>query len=148
MTAKDTDYRFTTDEVFNTINELTGVDWKKAYDPTPKNHKKDTLNIDWDATKIFLNPPFSLSHKFVPKLFEEIDKNKKIKKALIILPWYQIENVKTRVSNSPIWSKILLKNTKKKDYTITKYHLGNSKFKKPNNEISLVRVYAVYIKRK
>ncbi len=87
MSAKDTDYRFTTNETFNHIKELTGVDWKNAFDPTPVNHRVDTLNQNWNASKIFLNPPFSLSHKFVPKLFNELDRTNNIKEALLLLPW-------------------------------------------------------------
>jgi len=81
--VKESDIRFTSNNVFELLKKNTGVDWKKAFDPTPKNSKINYLEKEWTSSKIFLNPPFSKSKIFVTKLIDEMYKHQSIKKALI-----------------------------------------------------------------
>ncbi len=144
--VKSSDIRFTTAPVYAEIKKLTGVDWRKAYDPTPKNAKGDTLEKKWKGPNIFMNPPFSKSKKFVGKLMDEMESNKGIKKALIILPWYQVESKKERVTQRAAWFAKERRRMGKFNYK--QFHLGNQPFYNPiDKKEILVRVYAIYLKR-
>jgi len=142
---KDTDVRFTSNEVFKKLKELTGIDWKKGYDPTPRNAKSNTFNKPWNKATIFLNPPFSKSKIFVEKLVTDMEQYKQVKRALIILPWYQVECVETRVTGCSKWFRKLRPRMSKLKFK--KYHLKNQKFLKPDGGSILVRVYAIYLSR-
>lgn len=145
---KQSDVRFTQPETFNLLKELTGVNWREAYDPTPKKGKKDLLDKDWNKKpNIFLNPPFSKARFFVKKLVDDMDKFSSIKKSLIILPWYFVEDVKERVTSGAKWFKALRRRMSK--YNYKKYHLKNQPFYDPfNKKMTNVRVYAIYLSRK
>tara|TARA_R110002051_G_C8381402_1_gene445187 strand:- start:47 stop:487 length:441 start_codon:yes stop_codon:yes gene_type:complete len=146
MKIKDTDVRYTSNEFFKNMKIVTGINWKKAYDPTPKNPKRDALNISWNKKEIYLNPPFSKSRYFVKKLLDEMDKaDSKIKKALIVLPWYSVENVKHRVSSRPKWYGKLRKRMSK--YNVKRFHMSNQKFLTPKGKEIQVRVYIIYLKK-
>mgnify|MGYP003631083000 CR=1 FL=1 len=144
---KETDIRFTQGSTFKLLKELTGVDWKKAYDPTPKSSKRDTLENDWNKKpNIFLNPPFSKARYFVKKLVEEMEKHSSIKKVMIILPWYFVEDVKARVTSGAKWLKALRRRMGKFNYK--KYHLKNQEFYNPiDKKMTNVRVYGIYLSR-
>ena len=144
---KESDIRFTNISTFILLKELTGVEWRNAYDPTPKSSKTDSLNKDWNKKEnIFLNPPFSKARFFVEKLLNDMDKFKSIKKSLIILPWYFVEDVKDRVTSGAKWYKKLRRRMAK--YNVKIYHLKNQPFYNPIDKTeSLVRVYAIYIYR-
>ena len=144
---KETDIRFTQGSTFKLLEELTGINWKDAYDPTPKSSKRDTLDKDWDKKpNIFLNPPFSKARFFVKKLVEEMEKHKSIKKSLIILPWYFVEDKKERVTSGARWLKSLNKRMRK--LNLKKYHLKNQQFYNPiDKKMTLVRVYALYLSK-
>lgn len=146
-TIKETDIRFTQASTFTLLKDLTGVNWREAYDPTPKSSKRDTLDKDWNKkANIFLNPPFSKARFFVKKLVEEMEKHKSIKKALIILPWYFVEDKKERVTSGAKWFKSLRIRMGK--FNFKKYHLKNQDFYNPiDKKMTKVRVYAIYLKR-
>jgi len=144
---KETDIRFTQNSTFKLLQDLTGINWKDAYDPTPKSAKRDTLDKDWNKKpNIFLNPPFSKARFFVKKLIEEMEKHKTIKKSLIILPWYFVEDKEERVTSGANWFKSLRKRMSK--FNFKKYHLKNQEFYNPiEKKMTLVRVYAIYLSR-
>lgn len=142
---KESDVRFTQNSTFKLIKELTGIDFKKAYDPTPKNPKINSLKLDWKHKDIFLNPPFSKAKVFVKKLLDDMDKFKEIKNALIILPWYFVEDYKDRVTSGAKWYKSLRSRMSK--YNFKRYHLKNQPFKRPDGKEVFVRVYAIYLSR-
>ena len=142
---KDSDIRYTQNSTFKLIDELTGIDFKKAYDPTPKDPKVNSLNLDWKHKDIFLNPPFSKAKVFVKKLLDDMDKFKEIKNALIILPWYFVEDYKDRVSSAAKWYKSL--RNRMSEYNFKRFHLKNQPFKRPDGKEVLVRVYAIYLSR-
>ena len=50
----------------------------KAYDHTPRKPEKDALSISWDASNIYMNPPYSKAKVFVAKLLDEMDRNNRI----------------------------------------------------------------------
>jgi hypothetical protein len=145
LKIKDSDLRYTTKTTFDEIKKLTGEDFSKAYDPTPVNPKKDAFKLNWIAPKIWLNPPFSKARFFVKKLMDEMDKNKTIKKAAIILPWYFVENYAGRVTSGAKWWPSLRK--RMTPYNYKRFHLGNQPFKRPDGKEIMVRVYAIYLSR-
>jgi 16S rRNA G966 N2-methylase RsmD len=144
---KESDIRFTQGSTFKLLKELTGVNWREAYDPTPKSSKRDTLDKDWNKkANIFLNPPFSKARYFVKKLVEEMEKHSSIKKALIILPWYFVEDKEERVTSGAKWFKALRRRMGK--FNFKKYHLSNQDFYNPiDKKMTKVRVYAIYLKK-
>jgi len=144
---KESDIRFTQGSTFKLLKELTGINWKEAYDPTPKSSKRDTLDKDWNKkANIFLNPPFSKARFFVKKLVEEMEKHSSIKKAMIILPWYFVEDKKERVTSGAKWLKSLRRRMGKFNYK--KYHLKNQEFYNPiDKKMTNVRVYGIYLSR-
>ena len=145
--VKQSDIRFTKKSVFNKLKELTGINWMTAYDPTPKNSKTNTLDKSWNYSKIFMNPPFSKSSTFFPKMVDEFIKNKKTKKVLVILPWYQVEDIKSRVTSRPKWYSREIKRLKKVANIKTE-HLGNQEFYNPiDKKMTNVRVYGIYLSR-
>lgn len=149
-TVKESDVRFTTNSVFNTLKDLTNIEWNKnTYDPTPKNSKIDTLDLNWNKKeKIYLNPPFSRARFFIKKLEEQLIKWKSIKKVMIILPWYFVENKEERVTSGAKWYRLFI-NRIRNLFNVRQYHLKNQKFYNPNiKEDILVRVYGIYFKRK
>ena len=145
MKIKDSDLRYTTKTTFDLIKKLTKTDFTKAFDPTPIDPKKDAFQENWNHKKIFLNPPFSKARFFVKKLLDDMDKYKEIKKAVIILPWYFVENYAGRVTSGAKWFRNLRPRMSK--YNFKRYHLGNQPFKTPEGRIVLVRVYAIYLSR-
>ena len=146
-TIKESDIRFTQGSTFKLLKELTGINWKEAYDPTTKSSKRDTLDKDWNKkANIFLNPPFSKARFFVKKLVEEMEKHSSIKKAMIILPWYFVEDKKERVTSGAKWLKSLRRRMGKFNYK--KYHLKNQEFYNPiDKKMTNVRVYGIYLSR-
>lgn len=142
---KESDIRFTSSETFKLLEKLTGIDWKKSYDPTPKLSKNNTLDKDWNKNaNIFLNPPFSKARFFVKKLIYEMENHKSIKRALIILPWYFVEDKEDRVTSGAKWYKSLRRKMSK--FNFKKYHLKNQPFYNPIEKKNiLVRVYAIYL---
>lgn len=146
---KKTDIRFTQPETFTLLKELTKINWKEAYDPTPKSGKSDTLDKNWNIkSNIFLNPPFSKARFFIKKLAEELIKFSSIKRAMVILPWYFVEDIKERVTSGAQWYKTFKRQMKKQKYFIKEYHLKNQPFYDPfKKETTMVRVYGIYISK-
>lgn len=145
MKIKESDIRFTSNEFFQNMKEVTNVNWKTAYDPTPKNPKKDGLKTSWNYKKIYLNPPFSKARYFVKKLLDEMKNKTIIKEALIVLPWYFVENYKHRVTSGAKWYKSMRRKMSK--YKVDRIHMGNQKFITPEGKEIFVRVYIFHIKR-
>ena len=87
----------------------------------------------------------SSNKKNVKKLMDEMDKNKTIKKAAIILPWYFVENYAGRVTSGAKWWPSLRK--RMTPYNYKRFHLGNQPFRRPDGKEIMVRVYAIYLSR-
>lgn len=145
MDDKESDIRYTSNELFNLLKELTNINWKRAFDATPINPNENYLNLKWNYKNIYLNPPFSKARIFVKKLLDEMDSNEKIKNALIILPWYHVENYKHRVTSGSKWYKVLRRRMSK--YNVDRIHLGNQLFITPEGNEIYVRVYAFFLRR-
>ncbi len=101
---KQSDVRYTPPEFWGEVRKLTGINWKLARDATPKHHRVDMLQRPWSARSYYVNPPFSRSRFFVEKILDELDAGRP-KRVLLLLPWYQTENVPHRVTSLPKWSK-------------------------------------------
>ena len=70
--------------------------------------------------------------------------HKSIKRALIILPWYFVEDKEDRVTSAAKWYKSLRRKMSK--FNFKKYHLKNQTFYNPIEKKNiLVRVYAIYL---
>ena len=108
------------------------------------NKEFDALKQDWNED-FFMNPPFSKAKVFVKKLLDDMDKFKEIKNALIILPWYFVEDYKDRGSSAAKWYKSL--RNRMSEYNFKRFHLKNQPFKRPDGKEVLVRVYAIYLSR-
>ena len=100
---KDSDVRYTPPEFYRELHELTGVNWRRANDATPKNHKSDSLKRRWRGNSYYLNPPFSQASSFVKKALDELSASDGPQRVLIVLPWYFVENKKHRVTSAPQW---------------------------------------------
>ena len=149
-TSRKSDTRYSQTSMIKKINKLTGKRWGSAYDPTIGETKdeSDAMTKKWNKTNIYLNPPFSESKRFVTKLVRDMTKYKKVKHAMIILPWYQVEDKPGRAKNvkKPQWHHDLeddMQQLNKKEY-----NLGNQQFYDPHNEKHVkVRVYGIHLKK-
>lgn len=141
------DLRYTTDATFDIIEEITSIDWKPAYDPIPATAKvgQDSLTMSWnEKANIFLNPPFSKSRYFVWKLLGEMDKYETIKRALVVLPWYQVKG--EHLGHPSLWFSKLAARLEK--YNVEIEPIKNATFWDPFAEKETKpRVFAVILSR-
>ena len=101
---KETDFRWTPRSLYKEIRRRTGIT-ARFYDPVPRNSKRDALKRPWKSIRsVYVNPPFSQSKLFAEKLLDELRVNN-ISSAILILPWYQVEDVDHRVTSAPKWFK-------------------------------------------
>ena len=142
------DSRYTQRSTIEKLNRLTGKRWDKAYDPTVGETRAggqtNALLRDWDKPTIYLNPPFSQSSKFVSKLVGDMTRFPQVTNAMAVLPWYQVEDVATRVSKKPQWHHRLepaMAALNKREL-----HLGNQPFYDPHHKkMTDVRVYGIHL---
>ena len=145
MEVKASDLRYTTVEAFKQLREATGIDWTSAYDPTPRNPQIDALTINWDAPHVYLNPPFSKARLFVNKLLDELDRCAVIQRALVILPWYHVEDKAGRVTSCAPWYPAVRKRMDK--YNVCVFH-RKLLFQDPSRkEPHKYTIYAFYLNR-
>ena len=99
---KESDSRYVPPEFWAEAKRLTGVNWRRASDVTPRNHKTDSLKRKWRAKRVYMNPPFSQSQKFVSYALDQLTKGN-IQELLILLPWYQVQRRKGWTIQPPQW---------------------------------------------
>ena len=151
--SRKSDSRYSQKSMMKELNKRTGKRWEQAYDPmvgeTKKGGQTDAMKTDWNKkSSVYLNPPFSDSKRFVRKLVGDMKKDKKIKNAMVVLPWYQTESKTENRSRSykPQWHHKLdpdMKTLNKKEH-----NLGNQPFWNPHKkEMVNVRVYGIHLSR-
>ena len=101
---KSTDVRYTPPEAWAEFEHLTGGEWESATDACPKNYKVDMLRTKWTEKRYYCNPPFSMSRYFVQKILDELARPGGPDEVLLLLPWYQWEDVESRVTSLPKWA--------------------------------------------
>jgi len=153
--SRKSDTRYSDKSMVKQLNKITGKRWGDAYDPTIGETKKggthDAMKTDWSKDmgrhkNIYLNPPFSQSARFVKKLVGHMKTDKKVKHAMVILPWYQVEDKPGRAAGvkKPQWHHNLdddMKKLNKKEH-----HLKNQTFYDPHNKKNVkVRVYGIHL---
>ena len=153
--SRKSDSRYSQKSMVKELNKLTGKRWGDAYDPTIGETKKeggrDAMKRDWSKDmgrhkNLYLNPPFSQSKHFVRKLVGHMKTNKKVKHAMIVLPWYQVEDKPGRAKNvkKPDWHKDLdgdMRKLNKKEHD-----LGNQRFYDPHDKKDVnVRVFGIHL---
>ena len=153
--SRKSDTRYSDKSMVRQLNKITGKRWGDAYDPTIGETKKggthDAMKTDWSKDmgrhkNIYLNPPFSQSKHFVRKLVGHMKTNKKVKHAMVILPWYQVEDKAGRAKNvkKPQWHKNLEKDMKQLNKK--EHYLKNQEFYNPYNKKNVkVRVYGIHL---
>ena len=156
-TSRKSDTRYSQTSMIKKINKLTGKRWGSAYDPTIGETKKggthDAMKTDWSKDmgrhkNIYLNPPFSQSKHFVRKLVGHMTESNKIKHAMVVLPWYQVEDKPGRAKNvkKPDWHKDLDEDMRKLNKK--EHDLGNQRFYDPHDKKDVnVRVFGIHLKK-
>ena len=115
------DKRYTPPEMFQDLKEQTGVNWKRAMDPTPINPKRDGIR-PWRAKYVYLNPPFSQLKKWVTHAMSEWRLGRITGGLAIVIPWYAAKKRKGITQPQPYVRKL----------RPNKIVVGNYKFIKPN----------------
>jgi len=153
--SRKSDSRYSQKSMVKELNKLTGKRWGDAYDPTIGETKKeggrDAMKRDWSKDmgrhkNLYLNPPFSQSARFVKKLVGHMKTDKKVKHAMVVLPWYQVEDKAGRAKNvkKPQWHKKLEKDMKQLNKK--EHYLKNQEFYNPYNKKNVkVRVYGIHL---
>ena len=155
--SRKSDTRYSHKSMIKQLNKLTRKRWGDAFDPTIGETKAggthDALGTDWSKDmgrhkNIYLNPPFSQSKHFVRKLVGHMTESKKIKHAMVVLPWYQVEDKPGRAKNvkKPEWHKALDKDMRKLNKK--EHDLGNQRFYDPHDKKDVnVRVFGIHMSK-